>query len=260
MAPANAERPTAENGKHYHLETGPNDLAARCVLVGDPGRATRIANLLLGDVRKVGDHRGLVSYTGKDENHMPISIVTTGMGGASIGIVLPEAVASGAKAFIRVGSCGALKEEARVGDLAIATGAVRLDGASVNWAPIEWPAIPDWQVVMALTGAAEYRSARCHHGIGITTDCFYEGQARPDQNGYVPERLLRRHDELVRRGALFYAMEEAALFVWCSTHGGIPCGAVNTIYANRVTGEFRACDDTVAAKVALYALRTLSLP
>jgi uridine phosphorylase len=250
---ATADKPAADDGRQYHLHTRPGDLAERCVLVGAPERARMIAKRYFAKSRKVGDHRGLVSYTGVFAG-MPMSVVTTGMGGASAGIVLAEAVASGAKAFVRVGSCGALKRSAKPGDVVIATGAVRYDGASDNWAPPEWPAFADWQLVGALVASAKSVGKRHHVGIGVTTSCFREGQARPDEDGWLPERLRSRHRELVRRGALFYSMEDAAIFVWCATHGGIPAAAVNAVYANRLTGTFNPVGDEDAAKIALMAL------
>ncbi len=259
MANVKASRPAAAGGRQYHLETGPGDLAGRCILVGSPERAAMIAKTLLGRARKVGDHRGLRSYTGEFRG-VPMSVVTTGMGGPSTGLVLPEAVRSGARAFVRVGTCGALRREAAPGDAAICTGAVRLDGASENWAPIEYPAVADWRIVGALVAAAERLRLPYKVGIGATTGCFNEGQARPDDDGYVPPRLQARHDELVRRGVLFYSMEEAALFVWCATHGGIPCGAVDAVIANRLTDEFRVCGEEAAASIACEALRDLDLP
>lgn len=257
MTKVSADKPTADGGKQYHLETGPDDLAERCLLVGSPERAELIATDLfdVDSARKVGDHRGLKSFTGTYRG-VPMSVVTTGMGSATTGIVLPEAVRSGARVFIRVGSCGSLKAEAEVGHAAICTGAVRLDGASENWAPIEYPAVADWRVVSALVAAAEALNLPHYVGIGVTTTCFNEGQARPDDEGYVPPRIQARHDELARRGALFYSMEEATLFVWCSTHGGIPCGAIDAVYANRISNDFGVKGDREAAKIALLALLT----
>lgn len=251
-----ADRPTAATDKQYHLETGPGDLAPLTLLVGSPERAETIAAELFTDARKVGDHRGLKSFTGKFAG-VPMSVVTTGMGGASTGIVLPEAVRSGSRVFIRVGTCGALRAEAKPGSAVIATGAVRLDGASVNWAPIAYPAVADWRVVGALAEAA--RHARLPHliGIGATTSDFNEGQARPDDTGYVPERLQTQHEELVRRGVLFYSMEEATIFTWCSTHGGWPCGSIDAVVANRITNEFRVAGEMAAARVACRALAAL---
>lgn len=260
MARKKADRPTAAGGRQYHLETRPGDIAPRCLLVGSPERAEMIAETFFedGSARKVGDHRGLKSFSGIFEG-VPMSVVTTGMGGASTAIVLPEAVRSGARAFVRVGSCGSLKAEAEVGHAVICTGAVRLDGASENWAPIEYPALADWRLVDRLVEAAERLGHPAHVGIGITASDFCEGQARPNDDGYVPPRIKARHDELVRCGALFYSMEEATVFVWCATHGGIPCGAVDAVYANRATGSFGVRGDEEAAAIALLALKAFSV-
>lgn len=253
-----ADRPTATSGRQYHLETGPCDLAARCILVGSPERAEMIAKTLFRGAQKVGDHRGLKSFTGKYRDVM-MSVVTTGMGSASTGIVLPEAVRSGACFFIRVGTAAALQKEVALGSALICTGAVRLDGASENWAPIQYPAVADWRIVGALILAAQELAVPHHVGIGVTTTCFYEGQVRPDDSGYIPPRLQTMHDELVKRGALFYSMEEATLFVWCATHGGFPCGTVDAAIANRITNEFRVCGEKNAARLACLALSKIPL-
>ncbi|MFA6027792.1 MAG: nucleoside phosphorylase [Patescibacteria group bacterium] len=243
--------------KQYHLETSEGDLAEHCLLVGSPERATMIAETYFEDVHKVGHHRGLLSYTGLYEG-MPISVVTTGMGGPSVGIVLPEAVRSGARRFIRVGSCSALWANPKPGDVAIVTAAVRLDGASLNWAPIQYPAVADYRIVTALEKAAEDLNKRHFVGIEATTDDFNEGQARPDDMGYIPERLRQTHDELVQRGVLCYSMESAAIFVWCATHGGMRCGTINAIYGNRVTNEFAVCGEEAASEIALRAMKALA--
>ena len=195
-----ADRPIANGGRTYHLHTLPGSLSELCLLVGSPQRATMIAKTLLTGASLVGSYRGLRSYTGEFQG-LRMSVVTTGMGGASAGIVLPEAVESGARIFIRVGSCGAIQPEIKVGESVICTGAVRLDGASDNWAPIEYPAVADFRVVMALQVAAKQLGLPHHLGIGATTTCFREGQARPDLNGYIPPRLQAQHDELMQRVA-----------------------------------------------------------
>jgi uridine phosphorylase len=250
---ATADKPAAANGRQYHLRTRPGDLAERCLLVGAPERAAMIAKTLFTGARKVGDHRGLKSYTGEFAG-TPMSVVTTGMGGASAGIVLHEAVASGARVFVRVGSCGALVPDAACGSLMIATGAVRYDGASDNWAPIEWPASADHRLIARLAESATRLGLPHRVGVGVTTSCFREGQARPDDDGWLPARLRDRHDELVRRGALYYSMEDAAIFVWCATHGGHAAAVVNAVYANRATGTFDPRGDEDAARVACMAL------
>lgn len=257
MAEIKANRPTGKGGRAYHLHTRPGSLSELCLLVGSPERATMIAKNYLTGAKLVGNHRGLKSYTGEFQG-VRMSVVTTGMGSASIGIVLPEAVESGARIFIRVGSCGTLQAEPKVGDSVICTGAVRLDGASENWAPIQYPAVADYRVVTALVEAAKNLNLPHHIGIGATTTCFREGQARPDINDYIPPRLQALHEELTQRGVLFYSMEEATLFVWCTTHGKrYLAGDVNAIYANRVTNDFNVTGDEQAALIALNALLIL---
>lgn len=214
MSGVKADRPTTHSGKQYHLETGAGDLAPRCLLVGSPERAQLIADTFFLDAVKVGDHRGLKSFTGT-HNGLPVSVVTTGMGGASAGIVIPEAVRSGGRVFIRVGSCATLWENVPVGASAICTGGVRLDGASENWAPPGYPAVCDHRVVRALIDSAKELQLPFAVGIGATTSCFNEGQARPDDNSYIPQRLWDLYRELVARGVLFFSMEEATLAVWC---------------------------------------------
>ena len=253
-----ADRPTGSDGRQYHLGTLPGALASKCLLVGSPERAEMIATRFFEGAEIVGDKRGFKSFTGTIAEQ-PISVVTCGMGGPSIGMVLPEAVRSGARAFIRVGTCGALQEHIAVGDSVIFTGAVRFDGASDNWAPIEYPAVAHWSVVAACIAAAKELNLPHHIGIGATTSCFYEGQARPDDEGYVPPRLQARYEELVRRGVLAFAMEEAAAFVWCSTHGGYPIGVVDAVFANRATNAFDTIGEEQAARIAVSALMRLQI-
>lgn len=253
-----ANKPVLPDGRTYHLQTREGDIAPHCLLVGSPERAEMIAQTLFQDLRPVGDHRGLKSFTGSIEG-MPISVVTTGMGDASTAIVLPEAVYSGAKRLIRVGSCSTLWEKPRPGDSAICTAAVRYEGAAKDWAPIEYPAVADIRVVSALMEAAQQLNLPHHVGIGATTSDFVAGQGRPDINGYLSPRMRARHEELVQLGVLFYSMEEATLFVWCTAVGkDIWAGAVDAIYGNRRTNEFKVCGEEEAASMAIKALLILN--
>lgn len=248
-----ASKPQADDGREYHLHTKPGDLAPRCLLVGSPERAEMIGKTYLEGVL-VGDHRGLRSYTGRFGD-TPVSVVTSGMGGPSIGIVIPEAVRSGAQIMIRVGSCATLWPEVQPRWAAICTGAVRLDGASDAWAPTpEYPALMDYRVTAQLVASAKALGQPHAVGIGTTTCCFNEGQARPDLNGYIPQWQWERFRELVARGVLFYSMEEATLGVWCSAHGGYPCGSIDTVYANRLSEAWDPHGDEKTAETALDAI------
>lgn len=127
-AKTRADRPSAGGDRMYHLHTRAGDLAPGCLLVGSPERARMIAEQYFEKPLLVGDHRGLRSYTGTYEDER-VSVVTTGMGAPSTGIVLPEAYASGARIFIRVGSCSTLLQEPKPGDVIVVTSAVRYEGA-----------------------------------------------------------------------------------------------------------------------------------
>ncbi len=255
-----ADQPRTSDARQYHTHTPAGSLAPLCLIVGAPGRANLTAEQYFTDVKRfANDYRGLVSYTGLYKN-IEMSVTTSGMGGPSMGIVLPEAVRSGARIFIRVGSCGSLLPNSRVGDVIVPTAAIRFDGATDTWAPKEYPAVADWRVVSALHAAASsLADGRCHFGLECTTADFYTGQGRPGLFHDIPERMLRRHQEVLRLGAACYAMEAASLFVWCATEGGgIPAGAINAVFANRHTNEFGVAGENLAIEVALEALRILS--
>ena len=257
---AQADQPRAEGNLQYHTHTGEGDLSALCLIVGAPGRAELIADRYFAKARRFSnEHRGLVSFTGEYKG-VEVSVTTSGMGGPSIGIVLPEAVRSGARIFIRVGTCGSLIPASKPGDVIIATAAIRFDRTAEDWAPVEYPAFADWRVVGALYKAASSRAAgRFHTGVECTTSDFYAAQGRPNLFGVVPEPLRGRHEEVLRLGAACYSMEAADLFIWCATEGGgLPAGAVNAVLGNRRTNEWDVVGEELTSEIALDALVTLS--
>lgn len=265
MTENQADRPKSGD-REFHLHTGWGALAPHCILVGPPERATLIAKNFFEDAELVGNHRGYLSYTGKFQN-VPMSVVTTLIGGSSIGTVLPEAVRSGAKRFIRVGSCAGLQHDINLGNVVIATSSVRLHGgASDSWAPPGWPATADYRLVAELVTEAKRVGVDHHTGVDVTTGCFNEGQARPDDEGYIPPRIQMIHDEYIERGAISYNMEDADLFVWASTHGLRPEGqrsrreiypaaSVKAVYVNRRTNEIQ--DGAGEERAILVGLRAM---
>jgi uridine phosphorylase len=256
-----ADRPRAQGNLQYHTHTTEGDLSPLCLIVGAPGRAEMIAREFLKGARRFSnDHRGLVSYTGTYRDKA-ISVTTSGMGGPSIGIVLPEAVLSGARIFIRVGSCGSLLKESEPGDVIIPTAAIRFGGTAEVWAPKEYPAFAHWLVVQALVQEAGLLAGGHYHtGVECSTDDFYTGQGRPSPLfGTVPAAMRARHEEVMRLGAACYSMEAADLFVWCATEGGgLPVGAINAVFANRHTNKWETKGEELAAHIALDALCRLS--
>jgi uridine phosphorylase len=255
-----ADKPKTKDDKEYHLHTGQGDLSPLCLIVGAPGRALMIAKAFLEGVKTFSNpHRGMESCTGTYHG-VRVSVTTSGMGGASIGIALPEAVRSGARIIIRVGSCGSLIQRSKPGHAIIVSSAVRLDGVAENWAPIQYPACADWRVMGALVEAAKERAPKKFFvGVEATTGDFNNGQGRPDLYGVLPPHMAARHNAMLHLGVGCYSMEAANLFVWCATQGrGLPAGAINAVYGNRITNQWDPGGDELAAHIALEALVKLS--
>jgi len=176
------------SGKQYHIGVGKGEVGRYVFLPGDPKRCEKIAKYFDQPV-KVGDSREFVTYTGY-LNGVKVSVTSTGVGGPSASIAMEELVACGADTFIRVGTCGGMDMNVQSGDLVIATGAVRMEGTSKEYAPIEYPAVADLDMVNALVEGAKRVNASYHTGVVECKDAFY-GQHRPETlpNG---QDLLRK--------------------------------------------------------------------
>lgn len=254
----NADAPITADNRQYHLHTQQGDLSPLCLLVGDPARATLVAEEFLEHSRLVGDHRGFKSYTGRYQDKL-VSVVTTGIGSPSLCTVVPEAYDSGARLFIRVGTCGSLIPASQLGDVIIVNRALRFEGASLNYAPAEFPAAADPRIVAALTlSATRLHPGRYFVGTEATTDCFREGQGRPNTEGILTDRAAANYRKAVGEGAACFSMEASALFVWCATHfNGIPCGAINAVIGNRITNVWGVEGEREVIAIALEAICTL---
>lgn len=239
----------------YHIRCKPGDVAPYVLLPGDPERVQLISSLW-DERREIARHREYVTHTGVYKG-APISSTSTGIGGPAASIALEELLRVGAKTFIRVGTTGALQPEIRVGDLVIATGAVRLDGASEEYVRVEYPAVAHYEVVLALVEAAEQLGARYHLGFVASTDTFYTGQARPGYKGYMPSVFKSLMEDLQAARVLSFEMEAATVFTLSSVYGA-RAGAVLAVLANRVTDEFKLeAGVPEAVRVANEAVRIL---
>lgn len=154
-----------------HIMCGVGDVAEYVLLPGDPKRAEKIATFF-DSAEKVADYRGYITYSGK-VGETPISTCSTGIGCPSAAIVVEELTKIGAKNLIRVGTTGALQTEINIGDIIIATAAVRADGTTNAYVPTGFPAVADFQIVRALIKAAERLGKRFHLGIVVSSDAFY---------------------------------------------------------------------------------------
>ena len=154
-----------------HIMCGVGDVAKYVLIPGDPKRVEKIA-AFFDESSKVADYRGFVTYTGKVSS-IGISACSTGIGCPSAAIAVEELAKIGAETFIRVGTTGALQPDIKMGDIVIATAAVRADGTSRNYAPIELPAVADFNVTSALVDAAHKLRQKVHFGPVLTSDAFY---------------------------------------------------------------------------------------
>lgn len=221
----------------YHLALTADDVAGATVAIipGDPARVARIAELF-DEPRHLASHREYTSYRGTLDGH-PVIACSTGIGGPSTSIAVEELAQLGVRTFIRAGTTGAIQPRIDVGSLIITTGAVRLDGASRDFAPIHYPAVADFDCTVALVEAAKASGRSYRVGITASTDTFYPGQERYDTvGGYVPRHLQRSRDEWERLGVLNYEMESGTLFTMCSANGW-RAGCVLGVLVNRTQQE-----------------------
>ncbi|MCI2105318.1 MAG: uridine phosphorylase [Intestinimonas sp.] len=217
-----------QHERQYHIQCKAGDVGRYCILPGDPGRCERIARHF-ENARPVAQNREFTTYTGTLLGEA-VSVVSTGIGGPSAVIAMEELAAIGADTFIRVGTCGGIKLEVQAGDVVIATGAIRHEGTSREYAPIEFPAVPDYAVLEALVGAAGKLGHRWHAGVVQCKDSFY-GQHAPGRMP-VSYELLNKWEAWRRLGVLASEMESAALFT-CAAALGVRCGSAFHVIWNQ---------------------------
>jgi uridine phosphorylase len=224
--------PTGE--RQYHIGLGPGELAEYILLPGDPDRTARIATRF-DAIEQEHRHREFASVTGTYGGER-ISVLSTGIGTDNVEIVVAEVLAiTEHPTFIRVGSCGALQPEMELGDLVISTGAVRLESTTSFFVHDGYPAIADYEAVIALLEAATRLGHRTHVGVTATAPGFFGAQGRP-----IPQLPIRYPDlaeEMARQRVMNFEMEASALLVLAglaSSRAGVVCA----VYAQRSTGRF----------------------
>ena len=241
----------------YHLNCAPGDVGRYCLLPGDPGRCKSIAAYLDGAVH-VQTNREYVTYTGSLLGEK-VSVVSTGIGGPSAAIAMEELCNLGADTFIRVGTCGGIHPEVQSGDLVVATGAVRMEGTSREYAPLEWPAVPNYDCLTALTEACETLGLPWKAGVVQCKDSFY-GQHSPARMPVAAE-LERKWEAWKRLGVLASEMESAALFAVAAARG-VRCGSVFHVVWNQEREKLgldqkESHDTDAAIRAGVEAVRVL---
>ena len=248
---------TEGSGKQYHTGVGPGDVGKYVILPGDPKRCEKIAAHFDNPVF-VADSREYTTYTGTLDG-VKVSVTSTGIGGPSAAIAIDELAKCGADTFIRVGTCGGMQEEVMGGDIVIATGAVRMEGTSREFAPIEYPAVADIGVTNALIGAAKDKNIRHHVGVVQCKDSFF-GQHEPEIMP-VSYELENKWEAWKRMGCLASEMESAALFI-AGSFLRVRVGSCFLVVANQERAKLglpntQVHDTELAIVTAVEALRRL---
>ena len=246
-----------QHEKQYHIQCEAGDVGRYVILPGDPGRCQSIAALFDG-AEFVASNREFTTYTGTLFGEK-VSVCSTGIGGPSAAIAIEELHAIGADTFVRVGTCGGIDLDVQAGDLVVATGAIRYEHTSREYAPIEYPAVPDFDVTAALRAAALELGYRTHTGVVQCKDSFY-GQHSPERMP-VSWELAQKWEAWKRLGVKASEMESAALFVAAAALK-VRCGSCFQVVWNQerqAAGlDQEECHDTSAAvKAAVLAVKKL---
>lgn len=248
-----------EGERQYHIDLARGEVADHILLPGDPDRVARI-RARLDSVELERRHREFASVTGTYRG-LRLSAISTGIGTDNMEIVVAELLAIVERpTFIRIGSCGVLRDDIGLGELVISSGAVRLETTSSWFVHDGYPAVADYAAVAALVEAAERLGHRAHVGITATAPGFYGAQGRP-----IPQLPIRYPDlavELARQRVVNIEMEASALLVLASL-AGCRAGVVCTAFAQRVSGKFVQGEQKERAEAAcietgLEALRLLA--
>lgn len=248
-----------DTDRQYHIDLGPGEVAEYILLPGDPDRIARIA-ARFDEVEFERRNREFASATGSYGGRR-MTAVSTGIGTDNVEIVVAEILAITRRpTFIRVGSCGVLRDDIGLGELVISTGAVRLESTTNYFVHEGFPAVADYAAVAALVEAAHRLGYRYHLGITATAPGFYGAQGRPIPQ--LPIRFPDLADEMTRQGVTNFEMEASALLV-LATLAKCRAGVVCTAYAQRVSGAFVQGEQKERAEAAcidtgLEALRLLA--
>lgn len=246
------------NDKLFHLRFNPEEFSADyAILPGDPARVDEIASYLdyyepVAYNREFKIVRGLLGSK-------TVFVCSTGIGGPSTAIAMEELKEAGVHTFIRVGTCGGINIDVNGGEIVIATAAIRQEGTSLHYAPIEFPAVADFTVTQALNYVARNMTSAVHTGIVQCKDSFY-GQHSPETMP-VDYELLNKWEAWKKLGVLASEMESAALFT-VANKLGVKAGTILSVVWNQERAKtLLPCaevhDTTMVSRIAVEAIRSM---
>jgi DeoD family purine-nucleoside phosphorylase len=218
-----------------HVRAEPGDYAEACLLPGDPLRAKYVAETFLEDVQQRNWERGMLGFTGTFRGK-PVSVQATGMGCPSAAIVVEELVTLGVSRMLRIGTCGGLQPNLKLGDLIVAISAVPADSTALNITREIHAPTADWGLVHSSVHKAKELGKEVRVGPIVSSDVFYN----PDDGQY------QRWSD---RGILAVEMEAAVLFTLGALRK-VQAGCLLTVSDVVVEGEFvRITDEEMKAAV-----------
>lgn len=231
----------------YHIKCRKGDVARYVLLPGDPARVKTIASLW-DESRRVAENRQYITYTGRVSG-VEISTTSTGIGSPSAAIAVEELARCGADTFIRVGTCGGYQRGQKIGDIAIATAAVRYEGTTRQYVPIEYPAVGTPEVVMALVEAAERIGADYHVGITKSGDSLYAGMAF---GGYQQSWIKNIESDFIKSNVAIAEMEASTIFTLANLfrlRAGCVCSVIDLAIAeDQITGQELSVEEAFQPK------------
>ncbi|MDS0473622.1 nucleoside phosphorylase [Natrinema sp. 1APR25-10V2] len=209
-----------------HLLVEDGELTDIALIPGDPGRVDRIADHC-DESETVAQNREYkvvnATYEGRE-----LTICSTGIGCPSAAIAIEELANVGVETFVRVGTTGALQSGIEIGDMIVATGAAKNEGTSKRYEAVEYPAVPDYDVLSALVDSAEANDEDVHVGPIASDDAYYA-----ETDAAV--------DDWEAAGLLSVEMEAAAVFS-LARRRGLRAGAICTVDGNLVEGTQKGTD------------------
>ena len=226
----------------YHIGFSKSDLGSNVpetvLLSGEPERSRYIARTYLQNVKLLSEYRGLNSYLGNLANGKPILVATSGMGASSLSIVVNELVQVGIRQFIRIGTCGSIQPKVSVGSIVVSQAALCRQGAALDIAPPEYPAVSDPYLTLGLVETARKLNIPYHLGITASVDTFYEGQERTQSsaNPHLQPWLTGITATYRRLNILNYEMEAGTLLKMAGVYG-FAAACVCAVVAQRTEAE-----------------------
>ena len=243
--------------KLYHINLDDSHGAKYAILPGDPGRVEKIA-ANLDNPHFLAQNREYTTWLGELEGER-VLVMSTGMGGPSTAIGVEELYMTGVRNFIRIGTCGGMRLDVKGGDLVIATGAIRMEGTSKEYVPVEFPAVANLELTNALVDAAKKKHYAFHTGVVQCKDSFY-GQHSPDRMPSGVE-LMQKWDAWIKANCLASEMESATLYIVSQVLGARAACILNTIWnqerARKGLDDPHSHDTSKAIEVAVEAIRIL---